>query len=296
MAIGQETADQRLVLPDPSNGWMIKDGHVARAVSSPIPVSIRGVGEFTVDPELVETQRPDVFQSGRLSVYDLVAHLGARGDIELVAHFDDALATHVIESIDGQDRWWYEARYSGGWFERNVTRMDLYPVKDGTIVRLERIDASRWLAIHESFAAEVQRWTDNDERIVIPSVTIEGPRGEPLSLEDVDVRAHDVRPDLFQPGVVTALDILLSLGEDGRLSELGLTWWSSIGTADPVEHYFVERIDAPGFHAEAAGGCGFVYEVGPRAFSGFRGSHIHIPTDARVIISPDYALWFWLCL
>jgi hypothetical protein len=44
------------------------------------------------------------------------------------------------------------------------------------------------------------------------------------------------------------------------------------------------------------GGCGFVYETGPNSFAGFSGTHIHIPADVRVIISPEYALWFWICL
>jgi hypothetical protein len=48
--------------------------------------------------------------------------------------------------------------------------------------------------------------------------------------------------------------------------------------------------------AEAAESCGFVYEAGPRSFSGFSGTHIHIPCDARPIVSPEYALWFWICL
>ena len=40
----------------------------------------------------------------------------------------------------------------------------------------------------------------------------------------------------------------------------------------------------------------FVYEAGPLAFSGFSGTHIHIPCDARAIVSPEYAFWFWICL
>jgi hypothetical protein len=48
--------------------------------------------------------------------------------------------------------------------------------------------------------------------------------------------------------------------------------------------------------SRSVGGCGFVYESGPEQFSGFSGTHIHIPSDARVIRSPEYALWFWICL
>ena len=92
--------------------------------------------------------------------------------------------------------------------------------------------------------------------------------------------------------VVTALDALLSLGEQGQLPVLKLTWYERIGTADPVQHYWVEQIG----DSAAYGGCGFVYETGPQEFAGFRGTHIHIPSDLRVTVSPEYALWFWICL
>jgi hypothetical protein len=106
------------------------------------------------------------------------------------------------------------------------------------------------------------------------------------------VTAHDVRRDVLQPGVVTALDILLSLTEQGELSQLKLTWYESIAGADPVDSYWTEQIN----EAEAYDGCGFVYETGSSNFTGFLGNHIHVPSDVRVIVSPQYALWFWICL
>jgi len=107
--------------------------------------------------------------------------------------------------------------------------------------------------------------------------------------QDMLVTAHDARTDLLQSGVVTALDALLSLAEQGDLSRLKLTWYERIGTADPVDTYYVEQID----DVEAYGRCGFVYETGKR---GLGGNHIHVPSDVRVTVSPEYALWFWICI
>jgi len=56
-----------------------------------------------------------------------------------------------------------------------------------------------------------------------------------------------------------------------------------------VDTFYVEQID----QAEAHDRCGFVYETGPRGVSGV---HIHIPSDIRVTVSPEYALWFWICI
>jgi hypothetical protein len=92
--------------------------------------------------------------------------------------------------------------------------------------------------------------------------------------------------------VVTALDILLSLGEQGKLTNLKLTWYERIADAEPIDSYWIEQID----NDVAFNSCGFVYETGPKEFSGFLGSHIHIPLDVRVLVSPEYAFWFWICL
>jgi len=285
------------VLLTSETGWAVPDGlHEAREMSGPIRISIRGIGDFRVDPSELTGHRPDIFVDGRFSIYDVLMALDARGEIQVESHFDAELATHVIDSVDGQAGWWYEAHYDGGWFERSVVRMDHYPVKDGTTIRFEKVSGVRLDTIFDSYRAEVERLEANNGRVVIPQVTFEGPRRREIEFTDVEVTAHDSRPDLFQPGVITALDVLLSLGEQGMLREVGLSWYESIGSADPVEHYFIERVVADGFEAQANGGCGFVYEVGPRAFFGFDGNHVHIPTDARVILSPEYALWFWLCL
>jgi len=284
------TAGQTILLPSEGGQWIVADESVGRLPTEEITVS------FRVDPAELEPSRPDLFQPGRFSVFDVIAWLGEQGAIDLVSHYDEQAATHIIDSINGSDRWWYEAHDDGGWFERNAFRIDHYPIKDGTTVRLSRIPSDRWEAIHDEFREETARRAANGGAVMIPSVVIEGPRGRSLEFEDVLVTAHDTRLDIFREGVITALDIILSLGEQGELDEVGLTWYERIGSADPVNHYFIERIVADDRTFQAAGSCGFVYEVGSTSFSGFTGSHIHIPTDARILVSPEYAFWFWLCL
>jgi hypothetical protein len=137
----------------------------------------------------------------------------------------------------------------------------------------------------------VQRLSDNGGQVVIPSLVIRAPGGR-VAFEDVVVTPHNVRSDVLQPGVVTALDAIISLAEQGQISNLALTWYERIAGAQPVDNYWVERINEDA----AVGGCGFVYETGPRDFAGFSGTHVHIPSDVRVTLSPEYALWFWICL
>jgi len=287
---------QSYALPTADGVWTAPSEQVGRPATELVRVEIRGIGTFDVDPTDILSIRPDVFQSGRVSIFDVLVKLHKEGEIELAYHYDESMATHVVDSIDGAGRWWYEAYYSQGWFEQSVHRMDLYPIKDGTVIRFAQERQSRIDAIHATFLAEVDRLSGNDGVVIIPSVIIEGPRRQQLAFKDIEVSSHGVRDDLLQPGVITALDILLSLGEQGLIDQIGLTWYDHIFSADPVDHYFVELIYGQDFIAEAEGGCGFVYEVGPRGFRGFAGAHIHLPTDARVLVSPEYAEWFWLCL
>ena len=282
-------------LPSEEGSWIPSERVSGRMPSGDIIVNIRGIGRFPVRAAGVETLRSDIFQPSHFSVFDLLVHLHKQGEIDLLYHFDGSMNTHVIDSINGEESWWYEAHYDNGWFERNVTRMDMYPVKDGMFVTLSRERTDRLAAIYQSFAEEVNRLEGNGGRVVIPEVVIRGPRRTAI-FRDVVVAPHGIRSDVLQPEVITGVDILLSLGEQGKLSGLRLTWYDQIGSADPVDSYFTEHIGIDEDSSMAFGSCGFVYELGPRTFGGFSGSHVHIPSDVRAIVSPEYAEWFWICL
>jgi hypothetical protein len=107
----------------------------------------------------------------------------------------------------------------------------------------------------------------------------------------VNVTAHNLRNDTFQLGVITALDVIMSMGDQGLIT-YSLEWYDSIGTANVVRSYWVEMI----LGRKAHGTCGWVYESGDNDFYGFTGNHIHLPSDVRVLNSPEYNLWFWICL
>ncbi|MDW7740516.1 MAG: hypothetical protein SCJ97_10775 [Bacillota bacterium] len=94
---------------------------------------------------------------------------------------------------------------------------------------------------------------------------------------------------MFQPGVIIAIDTILSLGEADLLS-YDLQWYESIGTAGLVKSYWVERINID----QSAGRCRSVYEAVDELFCFFKGYHNHIPSDIRVINSPAFLEYFWI--
>ncbi|MFC1907555.1 hypothetical protein ACFLW8_05665, partial [Chloroflexota bacterium] len=172
-----------------------------------------------------------------------------------------------------------------------VFRMDMYPYKDNSRIRVYQERETQLSRIYDSFREEVERLAENDGQVIVPKVIIESPDFS-TGFQNVAVTAHNIRGDVLQPGVITALDILLSLAEQAKLAPLKLTWYERIARADPVDNYFVEQID----EAVAFANCGFVYEAGSMMFGGFDGNHIHIPSDVRTIVSPYYGYWFWICI
>ena len=69
-------------------------------------------------------------------------------------------------------------------------------------------------------------------------------------------------------------------------------WYDYIGTASIVRSYWVDAIDDD----KAIGTCGFVYEAGSEKYRWGAGNHIHLPSDTRMINSPEYVEFFWICL
>jgi len=253
-------------------------------------ITIDSIGTFDYDPREIETVRKDIFQPGHFSIFDILVYLDRRGDIEMAYHFDENMNTHVIDSIYGKMDWWYMAYYDGGWPEPNAFRMDLYPHKDDMYIRIIQDDASMIEGKYRAFFEETKRKEQNGGKVIIPEVIIDGPTTNER-FENSEVIAHDLRTDVFLPGTVTAMDVIMSLGDEGKLT-YDLQWHDSIGSTGVVRTYFVDRINQD----KSLFRCGFVYEAGSSQFRGSRGNHVHIPADTRVINSPEYEEWFWICI
>jgi hypothetical protein len=252
-------------------------------------VRIEGVGDFYFNPTDVDTTRPDIFREGYFSLFDILVHLNDSGSISMKYHYDENMNTHIIDSINDTTNWWYYAYYDGGWPERNAFRMDHYPYKDAMTFRVRQEDPDIVENIYASFTDEIARKVQNGGRVVIPEVTIEDCNQNTMIFHDVVVEPHDLRTDAFQEGTITAIDVILSLADQGELT-YGLNWYDSVGTAEVARSFWLEKID----DCQASGMCGFVYEEGSERLRVF--NHIHIPSDFRVINSPEYEKWFWIQL
>ena len=253
-------------------------------------ILIEGFGEFKYDPNKIETVRSGIFQKNHFSVFDILVFLKENGNISMKYYFNESLNTHVIKEINGKENWWYNAHYDGGWSETNVFRMDHFPYKDEMSITLFRSSESKLRTIYEIYENETKRKDQNNGKVIIPEVIIQGTDGD-LIFEDVEVTVHNLRNDIFQNGTITAIDVIMSLGDHEKIA-YELKWYDSIGTADIVRSYWVDGINDDIAYDK----CGFVYESGSNKYKGFSGNHIHIPSDTRVINNPEYVKYFWICL
>ena len=291
-----------MTLPSCCSGWTPPAGaHAGQAPSARGSIEIRGLGTFEYDPSQIHALREGLFRPGQFSVFDVLVALAKAGTIPLDYTYDESMGTYVIASLHGRSGWWYDAHYAGGAFEKPVVRIDEYPVKDGMTIQLYLESPDRLAAIYKDFTDQVARLKTNAGRVIIPKVRIRAPQAT-LAFDDVAVTAHNVRPDVFQTGVITVLDVLLSLGEQGKLTAVTLSWRDRMENGDVVENYYVDQIQADGFSTVPTGTCTYMHEVGSTGLVGFltshehMNSHVHLASDAEVLTSPEYVEFQWSCL
>jgi hypothetical protein len=168
--------------------------------------------------------------------------------------------------------------------------MDHYHWKPGTKLTFYQTGKERLDRIYGTYVEEAQRLIDNGGVTILPEITIDGVNTF-VSFQDVVVVPHNLRNDTFQDGVLTAIDVIMTLGDLG-LIDYELKWYESVGRATVVKNYWVESIN----NQTTVGTCGFVYDTGSLEFRGFNGNHIHLPSDVNVLNSPEYMRWFWICV
>ena len=103
---------------------------------------------------------------------------------------------------------------------------------------------------------EVTRRRNNGGKPIIPKIIIKG-RTFSKEFNDIEVVPHNTKADIFKRDVTTALDVILSLSDQGNIP-YELAWYESIGSAGIVQSYWVEAID----QGKHIGRCGFVYAAG----------------------------------
>ena len=125
------------------------------------------------------------------------------------------------------------------------------------------------------------------------------------SFDSVYVTAHNYRstgfkspyPKPFQPGVITALDVLLSLKDQGELDIVSQVFYTYFNQ-NYIYSYYVVEMGFPGVGtAHSSGRQGFVYITSNGSFDDLPNNAnwmLHITSDILVVHAQDFANWRWI--
>jgi hypothetical protein len=100
-------------------------------------------------------------------------------------------------------------------------------------------------------------------------------------------------PAPFQPGVITSLDVLLSLCDQGLLSRVEFAWFEKINH-NFLQDFYVQAIGVDTFYTHASGSQGFIYSTGYNADNQQPNQRLlHIHPDIHQIYVTDFEAWQW---
>ncbi len=269
----------------------------------------------------ISTLRPDIFADGYFSLLDALLAVAKRNGVPVSLHWDEDCQTHFIDSVNGVEAdFWYNFSYDAGAgtqnelrFKRQI-RWDELLWQPGSWIRLTMGDDLP--ALKREFREEIAR--EQQYGHIVPQVQISinpsNYHGNPpeshrvsyvRNFTDVAVTAHNRRAAggdslyrmPFRPGVVTALDLLLSLQDQGDIDMVGTAYFTHLA-GKVMESYRVRALGFPGVGlAHASGNQGFVYTTGNgranQLVNGADGKQ-HVHADIHVIHAPDFARWRWI--
>ncbi len=280
---------------------------------------------YTFKPEDYEitTVRPDIFAEGFYSMLDVILAVADKNGLNIIYHYDESRKTHFIDSVNGvEGDYWYGFSYDAGQSlrqeeeisSRRANRWDELLFRTGAWVSL--VEGGNLDEIKQAYFNEIKRKKKfgnvipRVDLMINPSNYNGNPEGSGRityreTFWDVLVTAHNLRAvgypsphsKPFQPGVVTSIDILYSLMDQGVLNVVTPVFYTYFAN-NFIDSYYVVEIGIEGIGvAHSSGRHGFVYVTENGSFNQLpnRASRtLHITSDIHVIHAPDFSFWRWI--
>ncbi len=269
----------------------------------------------------ITTVRPDIFAPGYFSMFDAILAVAGRNGVDIQYHYDESRKTHFIDSIDGEEgNYWYHFSYDTGGSNANELRNRRAYRWDEALWRpgvwIQVVEGEKLEEIRAEYLEEIQREAAFGHRIPQVSISINPsdylgnpPESHRITLTreftNVLVTPHDLRSGgglapystPFQPGVVTSLDILLSLKDQGALTLVTSVFYTRFAGNFIDSHYVVALGFPQEGTAHASGRQGFVYVTNngtPQRLPNDAGRTFHMTSDISVVHAPDFSRWRWI--
>ena len=294
----------------------------AESISLPASfVEIMGV-QYPFEPNEynIVTLRPDIFAPGWFSMFDVILAVAEKNGINIDYYYDESRKTHFITSVDSIEAdYWYHFSYDAGTGSNNELRFrrayrwDEALWRSGVSVRV--VTGEDLWEIKSEYLEEIER--EKTLGHVIPNVSIsinpsnyqENPSGSgritvKRTFANVEVTPHNLRATgypspyskPFQPGVITSIDVLLSLKDKGMLDVVTSVFYNHFA-GHYIDSYYVVELGFPGVGtAHSSGRQGFVYTTSngtPNRLTNNADRKFHMTSDISIVHAPDFCTWRW---
>ncbi|RTR33595.1 hypothetical protein EKG39_07700 [Shewanella atlantica] len=226
------------------------------------------------------TARPDIFVPGQYGVFDALRYLAVtrndlkienivtpensgRDTFEFEISWDsngdglfDEMDNDIYANYQGKD-WHFRSRYDGGEFKKidstisgigpqgelTYSRMDQMWIQPGMTIRFQPFSPEMTQRRHWVQNREMARIAEAGGKVIVPTIAIDYKKKDvpPTIIKNLEVTAHNMRPDIFQPGVITKMDVYLSAADAGQ--DIAFNYWPTLSTGAKIEHFALFRIN-----------------------------------------------------
>ncbi|WP_028114919.1 hypothetical protein [Ferrimonas kyonanensis] len=210
------------------------------------------------------TARPDIFKEGSYSVFDLLRYMVAtRDDLKFIGEIttpdDSEYNTHeftLAYDRNGNGSFSDEGEESSNWHFRFTqsmgkaglyrdhsgeipfNRMDMFLIKEEQRIRFIDASSSFKARLKHLWKSEADRLASNNGKVIVDSIGWSDDPENPIAT-NFEVKAHNLRNDVFQEGVITNMDVFLTLADRGH--DFRLTWWPTLETGAIVNSFALSR-------------------------------------------------------
>jgi len=173
--------------------------------------------------------------------------------------------------------------------EASYERMDQFWLKPGMKIRFQSFSPEMTQRRHWVQDREMSRLTQNSGKVIVPTFSVNTPPPmTPTVIKELEVTAHNMRPDIFQPGVITGMDIFLSAADAGL--DIKFNYWPSLSTGAEVGSFALFR--AQGISSEVGRGWSTMY--GEHATqSDFSRHSVCDFSSQGIIVDPEHCRRDW---
>lgn len=194
-----------------------------------------------------------------LNTYDFSVSFDANGD----GDFNDAAEGDYKES----ENWYVASTYDQGdnlkianpILDTLYERLDEFWVQPGMNIRFQPVSPTMRDRVKQMQKAETDRLKANGGKVILPvlnTMFLDGRTPEVMAT-NFEVKPYNLRPDVYQPGVLTLMDVLMTAHDEFGI-DIRFGFWPTLSTGAQIDAYIITQVEGKRNGSEGFSGWGFL--------------------------------------